>query len=140
MDLNLTDDQKLFQDTTARFLTDPAPLPAVRALEDDPVGFEPEWWQQAAELGWTSMLAPESLGGGSISGNGVQDLALAALERGRLVAAGPFVPTNAVVAMLGADSASRAFSTCSSPGSNSARLNAAPISPMRSPAMLERAT
>jgi alkylation response protein AidB-like acyl-CoA dehydrogenase len=102
MDLNLTDDQKLFQETTARFLADSAPLTAVRALEDDAAGFDSGWWRQGAELGWTSMLAPEALGGGSISGNAVQDLALAAYERGKMVAPGPFVPINAAIAMLAA--------------------------------------
>ena len=49
-------------------------------------------------------------------------------------------PTVSMSLALGADSASRALSTCSSPGSSSARLNAARMSLMRSPALDERAT
>lgn len=100
MELDLSPDQKLFQETSQRFLHDTSPLTAVRALEDDERGFDPEWWRQSAELGWTSMLAPEALGGGSLSGDGVRDLALVAYERGRLVAPGPFVPTNVVIGAL----------------------------------------
>jgi alkylation response protein AidB-like acyl-CoA dehydrogenase len=100
MDLDLTSDQRLFAETTTRFLEDTCPLTAVRELESNADGFDRDWWRQAAELGWTSMLAPESLGGGSISDNGLADLALVAYQRGRLVSPGPFVPTNVVVAAL----------------------------------------
>ena len=72
----------------------------MRSLENDRSGFDPQWWQQGAELGWTSMLAPEALGGGSISDHGIADLVLVAFERGRLVAPGPLVPVNTAVAML----------------------------------------
>ena len=53
--------------------------------EDDGPGAD--YRRQAAELGWFSMLVPESLGGGSVSGNGVLDAALIAYERGRPAAA-----------------------------------------------------
>lgn len=102
MDLQLTSDQLLLQETTTRFLQDTSPLTKVRELEHNPDGFERDWWERGAELGWTSMLAPEALGGGSISGQALRDLALVAFERGRMVAPGPFVPTNVVVAALGA--------------------------------------
>jgi len=92
MDLQLTSDQLLLQETTTRFLQDTSPLTKVRELEHNPDGFERDWWQRGAELGWTSMLAPEALGGGSISGQALRDLALVAFERGRMVAPGPFVP------------------------------------------------
>jgi alkylation response protein AidB-like acyl-CoA dehydrogenase len=100
MDLDLTSDQRLFAETTTRFLEDTSPLTAVRELESNADGFDRAWWRRAAELGWTSMLAPESRGGGSISDHGLADLALVAYQRGRLVSPGPFVPTNVVVAAL----------------------------------------
>jgi len=43
----------------------------VRTLADDPTGFDRQWWKRGAELGWTSVLVPEALGGGSVSGDGV---------------------------------------------------------------------
>jgi alkylation response protein AidB-like acyl-CoA dehydrogenase len=96
MNLGLTDDQQFFQETTRKFLEQEAPLTTVRALADDPDGFARAWWARGAELGWTSFLVPEDGGGGSLSGEGVTDLAIVAEEMGRLVSPGPLVPTNVV--------------------------------------------
>jgi alkylation response protein AidB-like acyl-CoA dehydrogenase len=101
MDFDLSDDQQLLEATTTRFLEDTCPLTEVRALAETEAGFDSGWWQSAAELGWTSMLAPEARGGGSISGAGLSDLALVAFQRGRFVSPGPFAPTNVVIAALG---------------------------------------
>jgi len=105
MHLALTDDQQFFQETTRKFLEQEAPIATVRALADDPAGFDRAWWARGAELGWTSFLVPEADGGGSLSGAGVLDLAIVAEEMGRLVSPGPLVPTN-VVAMAVADGGS----------------------------------
>lgn len=96
MNLGLTDDQQFFQETIRKFLEQEAPLTTVRALADDPAGFDRAWWARGAELGWTSFLVPEADGGGSLSGEGVVDLAIVAEEIGRLVSPGPLVPTNVV--------------------------------------------
>lgn len=98
--LSLTSDQEFFRDTTARFLREQAPPAEVRRLRDDPVGFGAGYWQRGAELGWTSLLIPEELGGGSISGDGVADLTLVAHEFGRHGAPGPLTPTNIVASAL----------------------------------------
>jgi alkylation response protein AidB-like acyl-CoA dehydrogenase len=100
LDLDLTDDQELFRDTTRRFLADKWPVPAVRGLLDDPVGVDLGLWAQGAELGWTSLLVPEEHGGGSISGAGVRDLGIVAEELGRALVAGPALPTNIVAFAL----------------------------------------
>jgi alkylation response protein AidB-like acyl-CoA dehydrogenase len=96
MNLGLSEDQRFFQETTRKFLEQEAPITAVRALADDPDGFDRAWWARGAELGWTSFLVPEADGGGSLSGEGVVDLAIVAEEMGRLVSPGPLVPTNVV--------------------------------------------
>src|SRR5438874_8449661 len=90
LELQLNPDQELFRDTTRRFLEESCPITEVRRLADTTDGFERDWWRRGAELGWTSMLVPESQGGGSISGNGLRDLALVAEEMGRMVSPGPF--------------------------------------------------
>ena len=100
MDLDLTDDQDLFLDTTRKFLTASWPVSAVRALIDDSTGFDRKVWATGAELGWTSMLVPDEHGGGTISGEGVADLAIVAEELGRFVFAGPVLPANVVAYSL----------------------------------------
>jgi alkylation response protein AidB-like acyl-CoA dehydrogenase len=100
MDLGLTGDQELLQQTAARFIQATCPLETVRALSQGDADAGPDYRRQAAELGWFAMLVPEELGGGSVSGDGVLDAAIVAEERGRVLQPGPFVPTNAVVGGL----------------------------------------
>jgi alkylation response protein AidB-like acyl-CoA dehydrogenase len=101
MEIELTEDQELFRETTAKFLERTSPLPTVREwAEKEPAGFPSAWWRQGAELGWTSLLVPEQDGGGSVSGRGLVDLTLVAEEMGRWVSPGPLLPTNVVAAAL----------------------------------------
>ncbi|GGL19139.1 acyl-CoA dehydrogenase family protein [Nocardia jinanensis] len=101
MTLDLTADQRLFQQTAREFLAGTVPVATVRALGEAGTGFDDQWWRSAAELGWTAMLVAESHGGGTISGRPMTELALVATELGRSCAPGPFVTTNAVLAGLG---------------------------------------
>jgi alkylation response protein AidB-like acyl-CoA dehydrogenase len=104
LELELSDDQELFLDTTRRFLAAEAPMSAVRALEHEPAGYDAGYWRRAAGLGWTSLLVPEADGGGSVSGHGLLDLVLVAEEMGRRVAPGPLSPVNLVASALAAGS------------------------------------
>jgi alkylation response protein AidB-like acyl-CoA dehydrogenase len=103
VDLELTPDQELLRDTTRKFLHSTVPLTAVRALADNPNGFDRGWWQRGAELGWTSLLVDERRGGGSVSGGGLRDLALVAEEMGAMVSPGPLMATNVVAQALSRD-------------------------------------
>lgn len=103
MDLELTSDQELLRDTTRRFLEASVPLTSVRGLAEDRSGFDREWWKKGAELGWTSLLVQEARGGGSVSGDGLRDLALVAEEMGAMVSPGPLIPTNVVAQTLSCD-------------------------------------
>jgi alkylation response protein AidB-like acyl-CoA dehydrogenase len=100
----MTDDANperiLFASTTQSFLEKEASLSRLRELHGAGISFEPDWWRRAAELGWTSLLVPEELGGGSVSGDGVGDLALVAELIGRTVAPGPLHPVSTVLAGL----------------------------------------
>jgi alkylation response protein AidB-like acyl-CoA dehydrogenase len=95
-----TPEQLLFASTAQAFLDKEAPLPHIRELHAQGTSFEPDWWRRAAELGWASLLVPEELGGGSVSGDGVSDLAVVAQQIGRTVAPGPLHPVSAVLAGL----------------------------------------
>ncbi len=90
----------LFASTTQSFLEKEASLRRLRELHEAGISFDMDWWRRAAELGWTSLLVPEELGGGSVSGNGVQDLALVAELAGTTVAPGPLHPVSTVLAGL----------------------------------------
>ena len=90
----------LFASTTQAFLQKEAPLRHVRELHAAGISFDPAWWQRAAELGWTGLLVPEDLGGGSVSGSGVADLAMVAEQLGKTVAPGPLYPVSIVLAAL----------------------------------------
>ena len=103
MDLELTPDQELLRDTTRKFLQATVPLIEVRALAENPAGFDRGWWQKGADLGWTSLLVDDQRGGGSISGEGLRDLALVAEEMGAMVSPGPLIATNVVAQTLSYD-------------------------------------
>jgi alkylation response protein AidB-like acyl-CoA dehydrogenase len=101
VDVELTEDQELFRETTANFLERTCPVSTVREWSDkEPAGFPDAWWRQGAALGWTSLLVSEADGGGSVSGHGLRDLTLVAEEMGRRVSPGPLLPTNVVAAAL----------------------------------------
>jgi alkylation response protein AidB-like acyl-CoA dehydrogenase len=90
----------LFASTTQAFLLKEAPLSRVRELHAAGESFDPVWWRRAAELGWTGLLVPEELGGGSVSDSGFADLAMVAEQLGRTVAPGPLYPVSVVLAGL----------------------------------------
>lgn len=98
--LELSEDQDFFRQNTAKFLADQMPISEVRRLRHDPSGFERQYWQRGAQLGWTSLLVDDDLGGGSISGHGLVDLTLVAFEFGAHAAPGPLLDTNVVAATL----------------------------------------
>lgn len=93
-------EQALFTSTTQAFLDKEAPLRRVRELHAAGVSFDPAWWRRAAELGWTGLLVPEELGGGSVSESGLADLAMVAERLGKTVAPGPLYPVSVVLAGL----------------------------------------
>jgi alkylation response protein AidB-like acyl-CoA dehydrogenase len=95
-----TPEQMLFASTAQAFLEKEASLSRIRELHAQGASFEPGWWRRAAELGWASLLVPEELGGGSVSGDGVSDLAVVAQQIGRTVAPGPLHPVSVVLAGL----------------------------------------
>jgi alkylation response protein AidB-like acyl-CoA dehydrogenase len=93
MKVGLTADQELLVGTTRKYLQDTVPSDVLRELRHHPEGYTPEYWAAGAELGWTSLLVAEEHGGGSVSGEGLRDLALVAHEFGRQASPGPLLTT-----------------------------------------------
>ena len=95
-----TDEQAMLVDASVRFMESEHPLATVRRGADGEAYDDVAYRRTAAELGWFGMLADEEHGGGSMSGNGVLDAALVAVERGARLQPGPFVGHNVVVHAL----------------------------------------
>ena len=91
MELDLSSDQELLRETAARFIeAQRARCPWCARLIGSETGLPAGYLRGAGELGWFAMLVPEELGGGSVSGAGLRDLA--DHRRG----AGPRAPTRPV--------------------------------------------
>src|SRR4051812_16390509 len=97
--LELTDEQASLRDVTRQVLAERSGPPQVRALADDPLGFDPELWRLGAELGWLGLEAAEHDGG---SGQTFLETALVLQELGRTTTPGPYLSHLLAVAALSA--------------------------------------
>jgi alkylation response protein AidB-like acyl-CoA dehydrogenase len=100
LELAVPEDLELLRGATARFARAQWPIEKLRAAADGGPAAAADYLKRAGELGWFAALAPEEHGGGTISGSGLRDAAVIALERGRALQPGPFVPMNVVAAAL----------------------------------------
>jgi alkylation response protein AidB-like acyl-CoA dehydrogenase len=87
MDLSLTEEQLLLQDSARDFLRQECPATHVRAMEVDDIGYSPALWQQIAELGWPGLMFSEQYGG---SGYSFIELCVLMEEFGRVLLPSPF--------------------------------------------------
>ena len=90
MDLSLTEEQQLLQDSARDFLRQECPTTHVRTMEEDETGYSPALWQQIADLGWTGLMFPEQYGG---SGYSFIELCVLMEEFGRALLPSPFHST-----------------------------------------------
>lgn len=100
MTTQITTEERLFRDASTEFTRERAGIPATRALFAEGRTFDGDAWAQAAELGWTALLVPEDLGGGSPSGEGVIDLEGVAELVGESVSPGPLAVVSVAIAGL----------------------------------------
>lgn len=98
--MQISAEQRLFRDTSTEFVEGQASIAATRSLWKNGEAFDREWWSAAAELGWTGLLVPEDLGGGSVSGEGVVDLISVAELLGANVSPGPLNVVSTVISGL----------------------------------------
>src|SRR5262245_51145931 len=96
MYFELTADQKLLSDTVQSFVKKESPIGRMRSLRDDPVGWSRETWRKMAELGWLSILFPESLGG---YGGSFVDAGILLGHFGTTLVPEPYVPSVVVGGM-----------------------------------------
>lgn len=97
MNVNLTEEQTMLQDSARKFVENEVSLEKVRELADNPKGLTDELWNAIAEQGWLGILVPEELGG---LGMGMQELGIVAYELGRGVVPGPFLSTTLAACMI----------------------------------------
>jgi len=103
--LVLNDDQVMLQDAARGFVSEKAPVAALRKIRDEKIadGFDRGLWRSMAEMGWTGVLVPEDQGG---LGFGFVGAGVICEEMGRTLTASPFLST----AMMAATALSRAGS------------------------------
>ena len=106
--LVLNDDQVMLQDAARGFVSEKAPVAALRKIRDEKIadGFDRGLWRDMAEMGWTGVLVPEDQGG---LGFGFVGAGVICEEMGRTLTASPFLST----AMMAATALARAGSPVS---------------------------
>jgi alkylation response protein AidB-like acyl-CoA dehydrogenase len=98
----LSEEAGMLKDAAKGFLADSAPVSQLRKLRDSESadGFDRDTWKAMAEMGWTSVLVPESHGGVEM---GHVAAGVIAEEMGRTLTASPFLST----AVMGATALTR---------------------------------
>ena len=92
MDLVLSEEQALLQQTAREFVAARSSLKRIRTLRDanDPDGFSRALWREMARLGWVGIVLPEEQGG---LGLGYMDLMVVMEELGRGLMPEPMLST-----------------------------------------------
>jgi len=88
MNFDLTEEQQMIMDQTAKFVANETPVSRFRKLRDTERGWEPEMWAKMAEQGWLAIEIPEEQGG--FGGNFV-DVAIILEQLGRGLVPEPFI-------------------------------------------------
>lgn len=66
MDVLMTQEQEMVRDAARDVLSKECPPALVRRMEEDPLGYDPALWAQAAALGWPGLALPEAHGGSGL--------------------------------------------------------------------------
>jgi alkylation response protein AidB-like acyl-CoA dehydrogenase len=88
MNFDLTEEQQMIMDQTAKFVANETPVSRFRTLRDSERGWESEMWTKMAEQGWLAIEVPEEQGG--FGGNFV-DVAVILEQLGRGLVPEPFI-------------------------------------------------
>jgi alkylation response protein AidB-like acyl-CoA dehydrogenase len=67
LDLRFSSEQEMLRETVRGVCATSSPLPVVRQLEDDPIGYPPDLWKQLAHLDLIGLQLPEEFGGSGMT-------------------------------------------------------------------------
>lgn len=99
MDFDLSEEQRLLQETVAQYIENECPLARLRELFDDETGYDESLWKGLAEMGLAGIHLPGEYGGSELE---ILDLAVVAETLGSMAAPVPFLghalATEAIVA------------------------------------------
>ncbi len=90
MEFDLSDTQRMMQQSARTFLAGECPTARVRKLMAGDTAYDTELWSGMAEQGWPAIIIGEAQGG---LGLGLVELAAVAEEMGRACLPGPFLAT-----------------------------------------------
>lgn len=90
MDFSLSEEQKIFRDSVARFIAEEYPFDKRQARVAEEPGFSEAHWRRFAELGWLGAALPERCGG--LGGTPVETMLLAE-HFGRGLVMSPYLAT-----------------------------------------------
>jgi len=108
MELVLTDEQKMLDQSARDFIKKASPVTRMRELRDDPesIGYDKKIFKQMAKLDWAAILFPEDQGG---MGMGMADLAVVMEGIGTGLAPEPFLHSTILGGQLVALSENKAL-------------------------------
>ena len=95
MQFHLNETQQMLRDGARRLLATEFDSSQARAAEASADGYSPEIWSQLNDLGWSSVIVPQSAGGGGL---GVLELCVLAEEMGRAAASTPLLISSGMAA------------------------------------------
>ena len=102
----------MLEESARQFFAERSPPAAVRSNRAAERSFDPDLWQQIAELGFTGALIPEQYGG---SGIGYRGLGVVLEAAGRSLAASPLLQSGFITSPhLGYRVINPSFGICSS--------------------------
>ena len=88
MDFRISDEQRMLDDSAAKFLAGQFTFDLYRKQLDAGVAFDEKRWQAIAELGWLALPFPESVGG---YGGSLVDIQLIARRLGERLCTDPWL-------------------------------------------------
>ena len=97
MNLDFSEEQKMFRAAVRDFLASECPKSKVRELEESEKGHDPGLWRKVADLGWTGLIIPEQYGG---SGSEFTSLVVLFEEIGRNIFPSPLFSTVVLGALI----------------------------------------